>query len=290
MDLISSVFSTREIALGIWIILLLLVFSFDKKVRNATVDLFKSFFVTAIQLSILALVVYITTVTLGLSYFGVWTKSLLKDTIVWSITVAFVMQINANGIRDKNYFKDVVKDTLKWTIVLEYVLSLYTFSLWIELILIPVLIFLTALQAVSTIGKKYEKVQNLLSKIILIISLMVFIVSIYKTIENLSGIWTINNLITLIFPIIMTLLLIPFIYCYTVYMKYDEIFSLINHWSKDKASAGNIKRQVVGTAKLNLWILRIIRIKLYMVDFAQTNVNGIIRQIVNEDSAGNKKL
>ncbi|HET9053912.1 MAG TPA: hypothetical protein VFM90_07060, partial [Cyclobacteriaceae bacterium] len=93
------------------------------------------------------------------------------------MTVAFVMQMNAGKIKDKNYFKDIVKDTLKWTVVLEFVLSLYTFSLWTELILIPVLIFLGALQGISMTDKKYEKVQNLLSTIITIISLIVVIIS-----------------------------------------------------------------------------------------------------------------
>ena len=81
----------------------------------------------------------------------------------------------------------------------------------------------------------------------------------------------------------MTFSFVPFIYFYAVYMKYDELFSLTNHWAKDKTKARNIKRQILWTAKLNLWTLWIIRFNLYKTDFANDNLNGIIQEMVNEN-------
>jgi hypothetical protein len=96
--LISSILTTREIALAVWILILAFIFSLDKNVRGAMKNLLKCFFVASILFSIIALAIYVTIVTLGLSLFGLWTSSLLKDTIIWSVTVAFVMQMNARLI------------------------------------------------------------------------------------------------------------------------------------------------------------------------------------------------
>ncbi|HET9054906.1 MAG TPA: hypothetical protein VFM90_12065, partial [Cyclobacteriaceae bacterium] len=93
-----------------------------------------------------------------------------------------------------------------------------------------------------------------------------------------------------VFPIIMTLFFIPFIYCYAVYMKYDELFSLTNHWAKDKTKARNIKRQILWTAKLNLWVLWIIRFNLYKVDFTRDNLDGAIKVMVNENQLPTKAI
>src|SRR5690606_28026169 len=107
-----------------------------------------------------------------------------------------------------------------------------------------------------------------------------FCITLYKTIENFTGTLTASNLVSFIYPIIMTLFFIPFIYCYAVYMKYDELFSLTNHFAKDKKKSSEVKRQIFRTAKLNLWVLWTIRLNLYKVDFTRDNLDGVIREMV----------
>lgn len=290
MDFILSILTTREIALSFWLLLTIVLFSLNKPSRTAMRSLLGDFFITGIQLSILALAIYMTIITLGLSLLGLWTQALLKDTIVWGVTVAFVMQMSVNKIRSKDYFKNVIRDTLKWTIFLEFVLSLYTFNLLTELILISSFVVLGALQGIAMTDKKHQKVQNLLSGLTGIIGLTIISITIYKTVDNYTGVLTINSLISFVYPIIMTLFFIPFIYCYAVYVKYDTLFSLASHFAKDKTKVGNIKKQILWTAKLNLWTLWIIHFNLHKIDFTRDNLDGMIKEIVKWKPAANKSF
>ncbi|MEQ1584948.1 MAG: hypothetical protein ABL895_03655 [Cyclobacteriaceae bacterium] len=276
----TDIFSTRELALIIWIIIAITAFSFDKNVRQSAATLLRNFFVTSIQVSILALVIYGVTIVYGLSTIGLWDKSLLKDTIIWGLTVAFILLINAHKIRDKNYFKDVVKDALKWTIVLEFIVSLYSFNFLTEIILVPIFVLLGAMQGYAMSDKKYERVEKLLSNLSSIIGLIIFSVVIFKTVDKFDGLFTIANLNSFIHPIIMTLLFIPFIYSYAVYMKYEEVFVFTDHFAKDKKKAKSIKKQIFLTARLNLRTLWTIRLGLYKIDFTQDNLDGVIKKMM----------
>jgi hypothetical protein len=220
------------------------------------------------------------TIVYGLSAIGLWDLTLLKDTIIWVLTVAFIMLMNANKIKDKSYFKNIVKDALKWTIILEFIVNLYSFSLVTEIVLVPIFGFLGALQGYAMSDKKYEKVQILLSNLSAIIGFVIFLIVLYKTVDEFEGMLTIANLNSFIHPIVLTMLFIPFIYCYAVYMKYDEVFVLADHFAKDKKKALSIKKQILLTSKLNLWTLLTIRIGLYKIDFALENLDGAIKKIV----------
>lgn len=275
-----NIFSTRELALIIWIVLAISAFSFNKNIRQSVATLLRSFFVTSIQVSLLVLIIYEATIVYGLSTIGLWDTTLLKDTIIWGLTVAFIMLMNAHKIKDKSYFKDTVKDALKWTIILEFVVSLYSFSLLTEIILVPIFVFLGALQGYAMSDKKYERVEKLLSNFSAIIGLVIFSIVVYKTVDKFEGLFTIANLNSFIHPIIMTLFFIPFIYFYAVYMKYDEIFVLVDHFAKDKGKSKSIKKQILWTSKLNLWTLWTIRLGLHKIDFTQDNLDGVIKRMV----------
>lgn len=88
----------------------------------------------------------------------------------------------------------------------------------------------------------------------------------------------------------MTLSFIPFIYCYADYINYEETFGLADHFAKDKKKTKSIKKQILLTAKLNLWTLWTIRLGLYKIDFTQDNLDGVIKKMAEGKPSANKML
>lgn len=87
MEIIQEIFNNREIAIGIWVLIAVIILLFLKPTRDflktAIPILFSKKFVIfyAVFISFLIAVLY------GLHWLGVWNIGLLKDTIFWDLFV-----------------------------------------------------------------------------------------------------------------------------------------------------------------------------------------------------------
>jgi hypothetical protein len=75
-------------------------------------------------------------------HLNVWQNSNLKDVWFWLFTVGLILVFKINEVKSNAYFKDIFLSAIKWTIILEFVVNLYSFSLFTEIIILPVLVFL----------------------------------------------------------------------------------------------------------------------------------------------------
>ena len=71
-------------------------------------------------------------------------------------------------------FKDIFLSAIKWTIVLEFVVNLYSFSLFTEIIILPVLVLLAMTQAVAERDEKHKVVSDFLQYLIAIAGFLIF--------------------------------------------------------------------------------------------------------------------
>lgn len=53
------------------------------------------------------------------------------------------------GEADEKYISKVLKDNIRFTVVTEFLLITFTFSLWVELIIIPIMTAITLLDVVA---------------------------------------------------------------------------------------------------------------------------------------------
>ena len=83
-----------------------------------------------------------------------WNISATKDTILWTLGSAFGMYFSLNKVaQDENYFNNVILDNLKIVLLLEFVVNLYSFSLPVELIVIPIVSFIVLLNVLYHLNK-----------------------------------------------------------------------------------------------------------------------------------------
>ncbi len=136
-----GIFNNREISLGIWLIITLLIVVSKKKNRKYLGNIFKILLNKKIILLILISVIYTTSIVISLYYIHFWNISLLKDTIIWfcfsGLVINFKYVIDLK--KDDNLTKRVILDNIKAVIILEFILNIYSFPLYIEIFLLPVI-------------------------------------------------------------------------------------------------------------------------------------------------------
>ena len=74
------------------------------------------------------------------------------------VSVGFMSLFKIESIKtDKSFFKNSVIDNLKLLAILQFVVGVYTFPIWIEILLVPVLALISAMLAIAENEKNITK-------------------------------------------------------------------------------------------------------------------------------------
>ena len=252
MDKFINSFSSRELALLIWIFALIFLLMLSKSMRESILNVLRAFFVKRIVTTMLLFVLYTYLSIVFLKKIKIWDESLSKDTLFWMIGFGFILILNINKANSIHYFKQVMKDIIKWTIFLEFIVNFYTFNLKIELIILPVIVFVAMIQAYASFDPKHKQVENLSKRFLEFISVCIFCFVIYKTIKSTPLLLTYDNLKSFILPLILTFLFMPFIYFLSVYAKYEILNTRLNTSIKDVKIRNKLKKYVLLFCNINI--------------------------------------
>jgi len=259
--MILYTFNNREIALFIYLLIFIIWSITKKQIRESIFKIFKSLTDKLILLSILALLIYVDLIIFGLYYLKFWDFTLLKDTIYWTFGVGFIMMMNTNkAIQEEHYFKNILKDNFKLVLILEFILGLYVFGFITELILAPIVILFSILLAISETSKEYYQVRNFLQILFGIIGIGYLIFSFYKIYQDFSEFASYGTLKSFLFPILMMILFLPFIYLYTLFIQYESLFVRLGFSLKDdKVLRRYAKKRILIAVNISLLKLKKIR-------------------------------
>ena len=132
----AEIFTSREIAIFIWVVVALILAVSQKKIRESLFPVIKAFFAKKIIITYLLSVVYITLSVFLLYRVKFWDIPLLKKTVFWTLTFASVSLFNINKVsEDKKYFIAAVKHNLKLSLIFEFILDFYSPNLFVELLI-----------------------------------------------------------------------------------------------------------------------------------------------------------
>lgn len=279
-----GIFSTREIALIIWSCIFLIAAVFLLKPK-AVLDLLIIFFNYKIQIPLWLMFGYIVVITFVLYITGIWNTDLLKDTIIWSVTSAAILFFNMNKANDTAYFIPIILENLKAVILLEFITNFYTFSFLIEMFLIPVLTLIGVLQIAAEHSSKtnaeHLKVAGCLKNLFSVTGLLVFIYVGYKTIVHYNHLLTIQNIKSLLLPIVYTFLLLPFLYLLALYINYEILFVRMPYLIDDKKKMMKMKWNILLIANINLNKLHKISRDLNYETYEKNKIWESLRKILN---------
>jgi hypothetical protein len=153
--------NNREVSIIIWTVLAITAMCLKRDVRSNLLEVFKAFF-NRHFLSFFSLAsLWMAVCVYGLYRVELWEYANLKTTIVWGVTFSFSSMFSLSKIRsDRSFFSGLVSGAVKPTAIVVFVTSLYSFSLWVEVFLVPLVLFLSLLGAVSSREEKMQYLQS----------------------------------------------------------------------------------------------------------------------------------
>lgn len=224
-----DIFSTRELVTAFWVGAILIAVGMaivtNKKIRQGFIGVLKCFFNRKLRKLWEIYFLYIGIITLMFSRSPIWKNIYLKDIILWTLFSGLTICMNAvAGEADEKYISKVLKDNIRFTVVTEFLLSTFTFSFWVELIIIPITTVIVLFDTVAEHKSDAIAVHKLLQDVMAFAGLCVILQTVRVGILEYRELNVINTLVSFFIPIVYLLLVTPLEYAFELYSKYEMLF------------------------------------------------------------------
>ena len=224
-----DLFNNRERAVIIWLVIFFSWALTRKKIRLSIFEVLKALVQKIMLITLAVMGTYVALVVLLLHKIQFWNFVMIKDTVVWFLFSAFILLIDSITIAQReNYFRKVVLDNIKLVLVLEFVVNFYAFSLWFEMIMLPILLILITIDVLSRFQEEYKPLKRVTESILVIFGFCLIALSLYKIFQNYQNIFTLNNLCDFSLPPLLTVSFLPFLYFAVLYAEYEKLFVSFN--------------------------------------------------------------
>ena len=157
----------------------------------------------------------------------------------------FQAGFNATGGLGKKQLKELILDSLKLTAIIQFIIGLIPFSFVYEIIQIPVISFIAAMYAISEKKEEYKQVEKLLFWLISCYSLFLIIHTTKAIIQDINRYADYENLWNFLFPIGYSILIIPFLFLFSIIVQYETLFVRLRIGSRVPKLNRKIKRNLI---------------------------------------------
>ncbi len=234
-ELLKSL-DNRDIALIFWLSILIIWLGTNKSLREPIKRLLKTLCAKPILISIAMLICYMCLIVYILTKINIWDLTQLKATIFWGATVGFKSLYDINEVKKQEaFFLYKTKEIFKVTILLDFYVNLFKMPLFAEMIFLPFMAFVFAMQAVSETKEEFQQVSSIIKKFIAFIGIAILLYVSWRTYTAFSSITKSQTIQDLGVPILLSLLLLPFTYVTIIYSAYEEVFVRLDFIIKDKS-------------------------------------------------------
>ena len=219
------ILSTREWATLIWGCIFMLYVLCHREKRKSLWNVIVMFFDKKLMILWEIILLYVLTITIVFCYLPIWENIYIKDIVIWFLFSGLIYCMNAvSSEADETYIKKILKDNLKFTMILEFFMSAFTFNIWIELAIIPVITIITVMNVIAERKEEYKSVHKLLDSVLAIAGFWIFYETIKIGINEYKQLNIINTLVSFMIPIAYLILIIPLEYALELYSKYELLF------------------------------------------------------------------
>lgn len=220
-----SILSTREWATLIWGCIFMLYVLCHREIRKSLWNVIVIFFGKKLRILWEIILLYVLTITIVFCYLPIWENIYIIDIIIWFLFSGLIYCMNAvSSEADETYIKKILKENLKFTMILEFFMSTFTFNIWIELAIIPVITIITVMNVIAERKEEYKSVHKLLDSVLAIAGFWIFYETIKIGINEYKQLNIINTLVSFMIPIVYLILIIPLEYLLELYSKYEVLF------------------------------------------------------------------
>ncbi|CCU79642.1 hypothetical protein HSACCH_01479 [Halanaerobium saccharolyticum subsp. saccharolyticum DSM 6643] len=259
--IIISVFNNRELAIGSWMLIFIIILLLIDETRKPILKIFSIIFNKTFFVWYISMFTYFILMILFLWQIGFWNLNLLKGTIYWFLAIGITSSFRAvDKAKNMNYFINFVKDNVTIFILIQFIINLHTFSFIIEFIQIFVItVFTITSEFISNnIKPKYEEeeyqsTKKILDWILAILGFTIFFFSLKETVINFEDL-DIIDFKNMVLPSILSVMFTLYILFLVLYAAYKSLFVHIK-------ISKNIKTKVLLYLKLRIFISCNINIK-----------------------------
>lgn len=224
-----DIFSTRELALGIYLLIVIVYCLVKPKCRSAVFDLVKCACTKKLSIPFLIMLLYAGLFVGILSLCSFWNWIYIKDIVIWVLFAGIPICYGAaNKTVNEEYFSSIIINNFKFAIIVEFIINTFTFSLITELLLQLSLFVLYALQVMAETKTEYKSTKKVIDGFIVIISMVMLYFTIKKAIVTYAEHGIIDYLVAFFTPIVFSFLYTPVAYFMAIYARYDTLFFRIS--------------------------------------------------------------
>lgn len=253
-----SILSTREWATLIWGCIFMLYVLCHSEIRKSLWNVIVIFFDKKLRILWEIILLYVLTITIVFCYLPIWENIYIKDIIIWFLFSGLIYCMNAvSSEADETYIKKILNDNLKFTIILEFFMSTFTFNIWIELAIIPVITIITVMNVIAERKEEYKSVHKLLDSVLAIAGFWIFYETIKIGINEYKQLNIINTLVSFMIPIAYLILIIPLEYALELYSKYELLFLRMT-FKEEKDKKTKIRHRVAIICSCRISVRRVL--------------------------------
>lgn len=239
----------RELALLVWIVVLLVVVVSYPKTREGLSGIWRQIFASKLTFIFGGILGYAIALVYGLWMLGFWTEALVPETVLWILGPGMVLVYGMVTKRDSDdFFKETLKNLFVVTLALEFVLNLYPFPLIVEILLVPVLVLLLGALAAAERDPQLQGVRRLLEIVVALVGFTLFGYTIWQILRHPANFATGENLRIFLLPILLTVAYVPLLYALHLYVGYENAFIWIRF-----AAEGRSRRRRAKLAVLSIY-------------------------------------
>lgn len=230
--------SNRELATLIWAGVVLAAILSNRDLRRSLWSVIVAIAQPRLLVPLSLMITYVYGLLRGGAALGLWHRALAPDTVAWAVGSGIALfGWSVRVFKPGGSFRQIVRASISSTIFVEAFVNLYVFPLAVELLLLPVAVFIAGMSAVADsdpqfAGVKYAPVKRLLAALTTTLGFVL----IGWVLVNLATGWReLNvplNAEKVALPIWLTLATLPFVAALGAFASYDSAFAMIR-WASD---------------------------------------------------------
>lgn len=228
-------FSSREIASLAWGSLLLFFVLRNKVLRDGLLAVFTVIFSRPIIKWSSLMLAYVCATCYLFNLLGVWSLHDFKATFLWLISAGLYMVYQA--VKETPSPSDLIggifRNGFNIAVILEFFVSNYTFSIFVELIIVPVAFFLVFISSPSkTDDPRARLAANFAKSALSWVGLFLLLRGIVIAVAQWGDFWSVQTAHSFLLPIALSITFLPFLWAVLTHTAYEHCFLRLDIFSK----------------------------------------------------------
>jgi hypothetical protein len=211
-----EVLDSREKAALLWLGLIVTygVVKGGRSVTSSAGDVARSFFRWKLLLLFGTAALYCVGVVALAEWAGVWHTSAAKETFYWFLTGGVVLvgrAVTEARPGDPGFYASLIRQAVRFTIVVEFLVNLYVFPFLVELIVVPIVLLVLIAQVAAASTPSLASARRPVDWMLTAIGFFLLVHVLIEVTGDPSGLFTRENLETLLVAPALTLAFVPFL-------------------------------------------------------------------------------